>query len=156
MYLNNKSLHGTINLKKCVSYTSAGLSRPREDLSPVRGVSTDSVALNTPMVKRVFRQGPYHITVPLQPRSLQTVGEYQAQHSTGGLSEGWGYGRRGPARHGSFVWMRDHSSAPKSECVYLRHIDKQDESPAKHLSLQPPGIYLDEGCCLGQQLLCTV
>lgn len=106
------------------------------------------------MVKRVFRQGPDHITVPLQP--CKAVGEYQAQHSTGGLSEGWGlYGRRGAAGRprGSFVWKGDHGSAPRSDrpSVYLRHMDKQEESRAKHLSLQPPGIHLDEGCCLGQQ-----
>lgn len=64
----------------------------------------------------------------------------------------------GPGGRGSFVWKRDHGSAPRSDrpSVYLRHMDKQEESRAKHLSLQPPGIHLDEGCCLGQQLLCTV
>lgn len=48
------------------------------------------------MVKRVFRQGPDHITVPLQP--CKAVGEYQAQHSTGGLSEGWGLWKEGGCR----------------------------------------------------------
>lgn len=101
MFLNSRQ-------KNVALKTSAGLSRPREDFSPVRGVSTVSAALNTPMVKRVFRQGPYHVTVPLQPCSLQAVGEYQAQHSTGGLSEGrGGVEGGGPAGHGGFVWKRE-------------------------------------------------
>lgn len=106
------------------------------------------------MVERVFRQGPDHISAPLQPCSLWAVGEYQAQHSTGGLSGGWGCWGAG---HRSFVWRRDRDRMPglDSLCVYLRQMDKQEESPAKHLSLQPPGIHRNERCCLDQQLLCT-
>lgn len=40
----------------------------------------------------MFRQGPDHISAALQRSALRAVGEYQAQHSTGGLSEGGGEG----------------------------------------------------------------
>lgn len=109
------------------------------DFSPVRGVSAVSAALNTPMAQRVFRQGPDHISAPaaaLQPVSCGRIpGAAFHRWPVWGGAEGAG--------HSSFVWRRDGDRMPAwdSLCVYLRQMDKQEESPAKHLSLQPPGIH---------------
>lgn len=63
------------------------------------------------------------------------MGEYQAQHSTGGLSRGGGWPER-------LCMERDHDrlaelSHPGSDgsSVYPWQMDKQENSPAKHTSL---------------------
>ena len=109
---------------------------------PILSISAVSAAQNTPMVKRMFRQGPDHISA----LSQRAVGEYQAQHSTGGLSGGGGWPER-------LCMERDHDRLPElshsasdGSSVYLWQMDKQENSPAKHTSQQATdcGGYVDK------------
>lgn len=103
-----------------------------EGLFPIWGVSAVSAALNTPIVKHMFRQRPDRISARCSPRptSCGRIPGAAFLHQR----PVWGWGPAGER----LCMERDHDRLPELShlwigAVCLWQMDKQEKTPAKQL-----------------------
>lgn len=118
-------------------FNSATRADQRRTFPPIRSVSAVIAAQNTPIVKRMFRQGPDHISACCSPQPVSSG------WIPGAAFHRWPVWEEG-GRPGRLCMERGHDRLPELShtasnwlSIHLQQRDKQETSPTWHTSLKP-------------------